>query len=157
MSLSAVQSYREACPSCCSVSQSGNFHQSHCASSLIQPCTSTYSHLSSLLWCKINTAFSPLVINTTEGSFFVRKDIDALRVYMLRVTLSVLVLQQSFAQAWKAPQVLYCKHNRKILQLTLQKGYGKIYLQIKYRTLIEKTKCRQAQLLHLLAILQFVE
>lgn len=30
----------------------------HCASSLIWACTSTYSHLSSLLWCKINSLFS---------------------------------------------------------------------------------------------------
>lgn len=119
MSLSAVQSYREAFPSCCSVSQSLVIFAitlAHCASSLIQPCTSTYSHLSSLLWCKINTVFSLLVINATEGSFFVTKDIDPLRVYMLRVTPSVLVLQQPFAQARKAPQVLYCKHNCKSLQ-----------------------------------------
>lgn len=62
------------------------------------------------------TVFSLLVINPTEGSFFVIKDLDPLRVCMLRLTPSVLVLQQSFAQARKAPQVLYCKHNCKRLQ-----------------------------------------
>lgn len=79
----------------CSISQILAIFTSHTDA----PCQFTDSALYQYLFTSALAAviqhkhsLSSLIINATEGSFFVLKDINALRAYRLRVMLSVLIL-----------------------------------------------------------------